>query len=66
VLSPVTYLDRTEITLIRPLIYVEETEVIGYKKAIDLPVIKNPYPVDGYTKREYAKNLVKQQNHENP
>lgn len=64
--SPVTYLDRMDITLIRPLIYVDEAEVIGFKKANDLPVIKNPCPIDGYTKREYAKNLVKQLNHENP
>jgi tRNA(Ile)-lysidine synthase TilS/MesJ len=64
--SPVTYLDRMDITLIRPLIYVDEAEVIGFKNANDLPVIKNPCPVDGYTKREYAKNLVKQLNHEHP
>ncbi len=64
--SPVTYLERMDITLIRPLIYVEEAEVIGFKKAYDLPVIKNPCPVDGYTKREYAKNLVKQLNHDHP
>lgn len=62
--SPVTYLDRMDITLIRPLIYVDEAEVIGFKNANDLPIIKNPCPIDGYTKREYAKNLVKQLNHE--
>jgi tRNA 2-thiocytidine biosynthesis protein TtcA len=64
--SPVTYLDRMDITLIRPLIYVDETDVIGFKNAYDLPVLKNPCPIDGYTKREYAKNLVKQLNQEHP
>ena len=64
--SPVTYLDRMDITLIRPLIYVDEAEVIGFSKANDLPILKNPCPIDGYTKREYAKNLVKQLNHEHP
>lgn len=64
--SPVTYLDRMEITLIRPLIYVEECDVTGFKNLYELPVEKNPCPADGITKREYIKNLVKQLEHENP
>lgn len=64
--SPVTYLDRMEITLIRPLIYVNEMDVIGFKNLYQLPIIKNPCPIDGYSKREYAKDLVKQLNKENP
>ena len=64
--APVTYLDRTDITLIRPLIYVDERDIIGFKNIYGLPVIKNPCPADGETKREYAKNLVKQLEHENP
>ncbi|MBO5197559.1 MAG: adenine nucleotide alpha hydrolase family protein [Lachnospiraceae bacterium] len=64
--SPVTYLDRTDITLIRPLIYVEECDIIGFRNRYELPVKKNPCPADGYTRREYAKNLVKQLNAENP
>lgn len=58
--SPVTYLDRMELTLIRPMIYVDECDVKGFMKLYQLPVQKNPCPADGYTKREYAKNLVKQ------
>ncbi|MDD5937116.1 MAG: ATP-binding protein [Clostridiales bacterium] len=64
--SPVTYLDRMDITLIRPMIYVDEADVIGFKNAMNLPVIKNPCPVDGYTKREYAKDLVKKLNKDHP
>lgn len=64
--SPVTYLDRMDLTLIRPMIYVSESDVIGFKNKYQLPVVKNPCPVDGYTKREYAKNLVKQLNDEHP
>ncbi|MDO5519334.1 MAG: ATP-binding protein [bacterium] len=64
--SPITYLDRTELTVIRPLMYVNEKDVIGFKNAYNLPVIKSPCPADGYTKRQYAKDLVKQLNHENP
>ena len=64
--SPITYLDRMDITLIRPLIYVNEADVVGFKNLYDLPVQKNPCPADGYTKREYAKDLIKQINEDSP
>lgn len=64
--APVTYLDRMDITLIRPLIYVNEADVIGFKNLYELPVQKNPCPADGYTKREYAKDLIKQINEDSP
>lgn len=64
--SPVTYLDRMDITLIRPLLYVTEADIIGFKNLYDLPVKKNPCPADGYTKREYAKDLIRQINEDSP
>jgi tRNA(Ile)-lysidine synthase TilS/MesJ len=64
--SPVTYLDRSDITLIRPLIYVEEEDIKGFRNANQLPVVKNPCPVDGYTKREFVKQLIKSLSHESP
>lgn len=64
--APVTYLDRTDITLIRPLIYVNEADIVGFKNLYQLPVQKNPCPADGYTKREYANDLIKQINEESP
>lgn len=64
--SPKTYLDRMDLTVIRPLIYVTEMEVIGFVNKYELPVAKSSCPVDGYTKREYAKNLLKQLTLENP
>ena len=64
--SPVTYLDRMEVTVIRPLIYVDEADVIGFVHKNNLPVVKSPCPADGYTKREYAGELLKQLNQENP
>lgn len=63
---PKTFLDRTELTVIRPLMYVSEADVIGFKNKYNLPVCKNPCPADGHTKREYVKNLTKQLNRENP
>lgn len=64
--SPKTYLDRTELFVIRPMIYVSEADVIGFKNRYHLPVCKNPCPVDGKTKREYVKQLTNQLNFENP
>ena len=64
--SPRTYLDRMDLTVIRPLMFVSEMEVIGFKNKYDLPVVKSQCPIDGYTKRQYAKELVKQLNTEHP
>lgn len=64
--SPKTYLDRTGLTLIRPLIYVDEADVIGFSNKYQLPICKNPCPADGYTKREYVKKLSKSLEHDNP
>lgn len=64
--SPKTHLDKTGLTLIRPLMYVQEADVIGFKNKYHLPVCKNPCPVDGKTKREYVKQLTKKLNHDSP
>jgi tRNA 2-thiocytidine biosynthesis protein TtcA len=64
--SPKTYLDRMDLTVIRPLMYVDEADIRGFMYKYDLPVEKSPCPADGYTKREYAKNLVHQLNQEHP
>ncbi len=63
---PVTYLDRTQITVIRPLIYMNEADVIGFVRKYDVPVVKSPCPADGRTKRETVKNLVQEINREAP
>lgn len=64
--SPVTYLDRTELTVIRPMIYLKEADVIGFVNKNQIPVVKSPCPADGYTKREYVKRLLQKLNQENP
>lgn len=64
--SPKTFLDRMELTVIRPMMYVGEADVIGFMNKYTLPVCKNPCPVDGKTKREYVKTLVRNLNLENP
>ncbi|MDO5348487.1 MAG: tRNA 2-thiocytidine biosynthesis TtcA family protein [Lachnospiraceae bacterium] len=64
--SPCTYLDRMQLTVIRPLIFVTEAEIIGFRNKYQLPVCKNPCPMDGHTKREYVKLLTKRLEFENP
>ena len=64
--SPITRLDRAALTIIRPMIYVTEANVIGFKNRFQLPVCKNPCPVDGHTKRQYIKDLIKNLQKENP
>ena len=64
--APVTYLDRMDMTVIRPLIYVQESDVIGFVNRYNVPVVKSPCPADGHTKREYAHLLLQQLNRENP
>lgn len=64
--SPVTYLDRMDLTVIRPLMYVDEADVIGFKNRYKLPVFKNPCPADGNTRRQYVKDLIVRLNRENP
>lgn len=64
--SPKTYLDRMDLTVIRPLMYAQESDIIGFKNRYKLPVCKNPCPVDGKTKREYVKNLTRKINLDAP
>ncbi|MBQ5446057.1 MAG: tRNA 2-thiocytidine(32) synthetase TtcA [Lachnospiraceae bacterium] len=63
---PVTHLEGSGITVIRPLMLVPEKSVEGFVKKEGLPVVKNTCPVDGTTKRAYAKDLVERINRENP
>ena len=65
-MSPKTHLDRTGLTLIRPLIYVQEVDIIGFIHKNPLPICKNPCPADKNTSREYVNKLTKQLNQENP
>jgi len=57
--QPVTYLDRTEVTQIRPMIYVEEKTIINYVKAENIQIVKNPCTMNGVSKREEVKTLLK-------
>jgi len=56
--SPVTYLDRSGLTLIRPLVYAPEKDIRSFAANQNLPVIKNTCPADKKTKREDVKILL--------
>jgi tRNA 2-thiocytidine biosynthesis protein TtcA len=56
--SPVTYLDRKDITVIRPLIYVEEKQIKAFIRNRNLQIIQNPCTANGHTKRQYIKELL--------
>ena len=55
--APVSFMDRSNVTLIRPLVYAYEKDIAAFAK--DLPVVFNPCPVNHETQREYMKNLLK-------
>ncbi|NLB90510.1 MAG: tRNA 2-thiocytidine biosynthesis protein TtcA [Clostridiales bacterium] len=55
---PVTYLSRADVTAIRPMVYMEEKHIQKVVRRLNLPVVKNPCPVDGHTKRQEIKELL--------
>ena len=57
--APVSYMDRSKMTLIRPFIYVTEKQTKGYIKKNGIPIIPKGCPMDGFSKREDMKNLIK-------
>ena len=56
--QPVTYLDRTDITQIRPLLYCGEGQIRNVAARENLPVVRNTCPADGATKRQEVKELI--------
>ena len=56
--QPVTYLDRTDITQIRPLLYCQEADIRRAAERLSLPVVKNTCPMDGHSRRQEVKELL--------
>lgn len=55
--QPVSYMSRSGVTLIRPMVYIAERDIVGFAK--DLPVVHNPCPADHHTERENMKQLLR-------
>ena len=64
--SPVTYLSKSKLTVIRPLIYVYEKDTRALSRELNFPVVGKCCPADGTTKREYMKDLVQSLRHDIP
>ncbi len=58
--QPVTYLDRTGVTQIRPMLYVGEKMVENTAARLQLPVVKSTCPMDGVSRRQEAKELLRE------
>ena len=56
--QPVTYLDKTGVTQIRPMLYIPEKTLDNFAARMALPVLVNRCPADKHTKREEVKELV--------
>lgn len=56
--SPVTYMSRKDITVIRPLIYCREADTLAAAQSLGLPVMKSSCPADKHTEREHMKLLI--------
>ncbi len=57
--EPVTYMDRSGVTQIRPLIYVGEGATRSLCEREGLPIVKNPCPMNGESRRQEVKELIK-------
>lgn len=64
--SPVTYLSRRRLTMIRPMILATESEVRSAVRQDGLPVIKSRCPADGTTTREDTKIFVREMSRKDP
>lgn len=64
--APVTYLSRSDVKTIRPFIYVAEKDIRAVAREKNFPVATKCCPQDGYTKREYTKELIASLRHDIP
>lgn len=60
--SPVSFMDRTNMTLIRPFIYIEEKYLSALAKKYNFPIVHNPCPKDKNSNRSETKELIEQLN----
>lgn len=63
---PKTYLDRTDLTVIRPLIYFRERELRASIKYHGFTPLRSPCPIDGQTKRQEIKDMISSFERQNP
>ena len=64
--SPKSYMEKFNVTIIRPMVYIDEYMIKRAVKTYNYPIIKNPCPADGHTKRQDMKELIKDLNNTFP
>ena len=62
--SPVTYLSRRDIYVIRPLLYMPEGDIKSFAASQRLPVVPSNCPIDGHSKRQDMKDFINQKSRE--
>lgn len=63
---PTTYLDQSDLTVIRPLVYFRESELVDTAKYHGFTPIPSPCPLNGHTKRQEAKEMIVELEKNNP
>ena len=59
-------MSRKDLFMIRPLIFLNEQEIISAVSQLHLPVVKSKCPVDGHTNREKTKQFIAQLERNDP
>ena len=57
--KPVTYMSRSDVWQIRPMVYAGEQRIANLAEALELPIVENPCPMDRTSKRHEIKELLK-------
>lgn len=58
--QPISYLSRKDLYLIRPMIFLEEREVVNFAKRVKIPIVKSKCPADGCTERQRTKEFLEE------
>ena len=63
---PVTHLDNVDMDLIRPFVFVTQSDAMGFMRKYKLPVTANPCPFDRVSERSDVRSLLSEINHHAP
>lgn len=64
--TPKTYLDKMDLTVIRPLVYLREQEIRDAVKYHGFAPVPSPCPHDGHTVRQKVKEMIQEMSQDNP
>lgn len=64
--APVTYMSRKDITVIRPLVYARERDIMHAVRQNSFPIVKSRCPVDKVTNRQWTKDWLEQLERDHP